>query len=1286
MIVSLRAALPSQLRTQLAAVRSCLLLAFVALVAASAHAQSLTPGGPINFGAVQIGASATRTLTFTAPPGGTNIQSVNVVTKGTPNQDFRLVSDVGCVGMLNYLDQCVIVISFSPTEIGTRLGALTITDTTNTIVNLVYLSGVGVGPQFVFAPTTPITTASAATLSPAAFTAGSAVQDGNGNLFFTDVRNNRILERSSTNVYFVVNATLPVTATSGITMDGLGVLYVSSGSAVYGFMPGATPPLVPTPGITLTTPTGLTVDGAGDLYIADSGNNKIYQVPIRSNSATALALTGPGAALLSPTGLGIDSNNDLFVADSGHNRIVEIPIRNLTTSVVTLTTLTLSNPTGVAIDGAGTVYIANTGGAQIIEATTTGAQFILSENPNPLTLATPAGIVLSGNGDIVLADTTLGLIDIHRSTPAINFPTATKVGSLDTIDDPESLTVQNTGNVITALSFSSTSTNPSISTSAFLLGTAPTNACPILNAGAAVTSADNFAPGEVCIYAIDFKPIVIGPNLANLILTTSGSGQSTSNTIPLSGNGLASIAYFVLVASPNVTTLGAPVSLTLTAYRSDGTIATDYVGTVTFTDTDSTSKYLSGTGAGTGTTTYTFTAANAGVLNIPAATGLQFNHLGVFTAFATDGTFSATSNSVRVVEPSTLTLTSSINPSQVGQQTVFTLNVSSPGPAPTGTVTFYVNGVAIGTSAITAGTATLAYSFSAIGTYAITALYSGDVNTNAGSAGPLSQQVVNSTVITLTSSVNPSLVGQSTTLTGTISALGTPTGTIKFYDGATLLGTVNVSGNTGALAFSFTTTGTHVLTAVYSGDARTNAATSAPLNQVVLNIAAVTLTSTVNPSLLTQTTTLTATVTSLATPTGTVKFYDGTTLLGTVNLTGSAASLAVSFATSGTHTLTAVYSGDTLTQTITSAPYAQVVLNATTISLTTSVNPVAVNANTTLTSTVASSGTPTGSVTFFAGATRLGTATLSSGIARLVVSFPTAGTYALTAVYSGDSSNQTATSAPVSQVVQNAVTIILSSSSNPVFLDNGTILTALLTSTGPTPTGTISFFDSGTPLGTGIIVNGAVSLSATFVYSGPHTLSAVYSGDAVTAPASAPAFTETVTDFSFAPAAGASTVGLANSGGTAAYSLALTPLITSTLPSGVSITVTGLPSGVTQVLTPALVAAGSGVTPVALSVTPLLVYAALPSHGLPHHRSPARYAPAALAFLALPLAWFRRRKRFGSLLASLCLLFAITAGLTGCISGFTTGYYGQTPHTYNLTVTATSGNLTRSTYLTLNVQ
>ena len=64
---------------------------------------------------------------------------------------------------------------------------------------------------------------------------------------------------------------------------------------------------------------------------------------------------------------------------------------------------------------------------------------------------------------------------------------------------------------------------------------------------------------------------------------------------------------------------------------------------------------------------------------------------------------------------------------------------------------------------------------------------------------------------------------------------------------------------------------------------------------------------------------------------------------------------------------------------------------------------------------------------------------------------------------------------------------------------------------------------------------------------------------------------------------------------------------------------------------------------------------------------------------------FRRRR----LIAPLVLLIALAAsvsGLTGCLSSTNTGYYGDNPGTYSLQVVATSGNLTRSTSLTLNVQ
>lgn len=1315
MTVSLRGAHPSQHRSSLAAVRSCFLLLLFAIFGVSAIAQGLSPGNPVSLGSVDLNHTATKQLTFSTTPGGADIQSVTVTTEGVTGKDFKLLSDTGCVGNLPYPDQCTIIISFTPSQIGIRLGALTITNTSGTVVNLINLSGIGVGPQFVFQPATVTTLATASGLTPATFTAGASVQDPNGNIFFTDVANNRILEESSTGLFTVAysGSPLALTETSGLAIDGEGNLYVSSGANVYVLAPGATTlTILATPGVTLTHPTGLALDTAGDLYIADSSTGKIYQDVLGGNFAQALTLTGPGATLTNPAGLAVDANNTLYIADAGANRIVEVPITTLVTTVLPLTSLTLNDPLGVAVDAAGTVYIADTGNHRIVESTVQNDQFVLTAVP-PLTLDSPAGVLVEGNGDLVVSDTTLGLVTVVRSTVTVNFPTPTVVGTLDTTDDPESLTVQETGNISSSLN---AGTDPALSGTnpgAFLVAT--TGSCPALTGGSP-TGADAFSIGEVCTYDLNFQPTVVGPNTANLVLSaTAAGGLTASASASLYGIGLNQLNHFTLVAisspatNPTTVNLGQSVELVLTAIKADGTVATDYTGTITFTTSDTNGVYQGGTGAGTNTTTYTMTAANNGVLTIPVASGLQLNQYGVWTATAVadpatvppgaNGT--AVSNDIYVIEPSTLVLTSSVNPSAVNQSTTFTLTITTTGSiTPAGTVTFFNNGVAIGspvtvTGSGNKGTASIPDSFAAPGSYPITATYTPSTNTAGGTAS-LTQLVGNTTSVTITSSINPSLVGQSTNLTATITSLGTfgaPTGTIQFYDGGTAIGTpITVAAAAATLPYAFTTAGTHVLTAVYtSTNPDLTNATSGPYDQQVLNLASLSLTSSVNPSLPGQNTTLTATLTTITpTPTGTVKFYDGTTLIGTASLANKSASVTVSFTTTGNHILTAVYSGDTITESVTSPPLTQVVLYTTTITLTSSVNPVDVNANTTLTATVhASTGTPTGTVTFKSNGVTIGTGTLSGGVATLTTSFSLPGIYTLTAVYGGDAANQPGTSNVVLETVLNVVTINLSSSANPVFLDNPTTLTATLTTlaAGTTPTGTVSFLDGTTPIGTAPVVAGVASISASFVYAGNHSITAVYSGDAADAAGTSAAFTQVVADFSLTVATGASSSGTTIAGGTASYSLTVTPIITSTLPGPITLTFSGLPSTVTGVLTPSSIAAGSGATPVNFTVTAasLLQTSRLKRPPAAHH-SPLGYAPAALALVALPLTWFRRRKRFASLLAAIIVLFGLTAGLSGCISAADTGYYGQTPQTYNLTVTATSGNLIRSTNLTLTVQ
>jgi hypothetical protein len=145
---------------------------------------------------------------------------------------------------------------------------------------------------------------------------------------------------------------------------------------------------------------------------------------------------------------------------------------------------------------------------------------------------------------------------------------------------------------------------------------------------------------------------------------------------------------------------------------------------------------------------------------------------------------------------------------------------------------------------------------------------------------------------------------------------GTPTGTVAFLDSGVLIGSGAVDSNGQA---SLTTTGlavgSHFVVAYYRGDS--SFATSNSLGaHVTINKAntSTTLTSSQNPSQYGQAVTFTATVAPQygGTPTGTASFFDGTTNLGNSPVNGSGvATLTTSTLAIGTHSMTAVYNGDT---------------------------------------------------------------------------------------------------------------------------------------------------------------------------------------------------------------------------------------------------------------------------------------------------------------------------------------------------------------------------------------
>jgi hypothetical protein len=497
----------------------------------------------------------------------------------------------------------------------------------------------------------------------------------------------------------------------------------------------------------------------------------------------------------------------------------------------------------------------------------------------------------------------------------------------------------------------------------------------LLNAGQAslvisgVTVSPNFAisansctgslaPQATCTLSVTFTPPSAGYFAGTL--TVSDNGQlGSQQVVTLAGSGATGPQLRITPATLNfgnqaVNSLSPVQILTL---ASTGDTAITFPANAFRTSAD---FVMHGTTCGTtlapgATCTISEQYAPVAVIGIPESGTLLItdnakgNPQPVYMqGTATQSTATAT----------TTTLTSSVNPSASGQSVTFTAKVAGPAGSttvPTGSVTFIDATTTLGTSALN-GSGQSAYSTSSLsaGSHAISAIYSGDSN-YAGSTSTVLMQTVNgvtlaATTTTVTSSQNPSVAGQSVTFTaavaGTSSNMTAPSGNVTFMDGTTSLGTGALNGN-GIASFSTAalSVGSHSISAVYSGDTNFAGSSSTVLNQIVnavmLPATTTTVTSSQNPAAVGQSVTFTAAVAApsgnITVPTGNVTFMDGTSSLGMGMLNGTGqATFSTSSLSAGTHSITAVYAGDSNFTGSTSAVLTQTVG---TPSITVSVSP-----------------------------------------------------------------------------------------------------------------------------------------------------------------------------------------------------------------------------------------------------------------------------------------------------------------------------------------------------------
>jgi subtilase family serine protease len=634
-----------------------------------------------------------------------------------------------------------------------------------------------------------------------------------------------------------------------------------------------------------------------------------------------------------------------------------------------------------------------------------------------------------------------------------------------------------------------------------------------------VAGTQTVTQGSPSTAVLTLTGLTSGPHNVQAVYSgdTYYAGSSGSSATITVSKTTTNMSLLPVTTSPSAgSTLQVTATVTPTTY---GT--TQPSGTVTYT--------LDGSVVATGnlnqgspsTSTVTFTVPSAGTHTLQA-TYSGDSYYASSTATAVQLNVSKSTPTVAVTAPTTtpatgssLQLTASISPPATG------------GTSATGSVNFLVDGSPVGTALVSGGspsTATLTITVPSIGTHSVTAVYSGDGNYNTATSSPLVLYVSKgSTTLTVAPATTSPLGGSTMVVTATISAAASgsivPTGTVSFMlDGGSVGSGTVVGGTTASTTITVPTTGTHTLQASYSGDTNYNGSISPT---VIFTVAKTPTTVVVVPSTnspaLGSTLPVTATVTpsSLGStlPSGTITFTVDGVAAGIQAVTPgspSTASFTLPALSPGSHSIAAIYSGDTYyagatgTAVAVTVPKSPTAISISPATLTPSGgSSLAVSA--TILATTPGTTLPTGTVTYTLDGAAVATAAVIPGTpatSNVVLPSLTPGTHILQATYSGDNYYATSTAPAVNLTVSKSATSITISPSTLTPTAGGSmVVTAYIVSPSPAttfPSGTVSITQDGVTIGTGTVVPGSPSIAnitIPLVSAGAHVLQGSYGGD-----------------------------------------------------------------------------------------------------------------------------------------------------------------------------------------------
>lgn len=318
----------------------------------------------------------------------------------------------------------------------------------------------------------------------------------------------------------------------------------------------------------------------------------------------------------------------------------------------------------------------------------------------------------------------------------------------------------------------------------------------------------------------------------------------------------------------------------------------------------------------------------------------------------------------------------------------------------------------------------------------------------------------------------------------------------------------------------------------------------------------------------------------------------------------------------------------------------------------------------------------------------LGTVALSgTGTATFTTSTLAVGSYAVTANYSGDAGNSPSTSAIVNLTVELIPTTTSLVVSSTIGSSPQTILIAVVEGTsGPTPTGTVTFTSAGNTIGSGTLDSSGVLTFAPSLPAGSYSVTAAYGGDALHAPSnSAPVTISAPADFNLtvAPATvslktsenGAVAINVTSEGGFADI---------------IGLGCASLPAGVTCIFSKdSVTLAANGTVSVQLTID---TNSPISGGATAMNRRGAGTGGMSVAGLFLPfsalfgwLFWRLRKRSAGTLI--MLLVLALSAGAllaTGC-SGYSSSTAKPGTYVIQVTGTGTTSDVTHYQNLSLTI-